>query len=147
MAVLTLGLMIGFSSCKDDDDDSIVGKWVFSEVTANVTNPENPEMAQAMELMVKGMGASMMTGATLDVKSDGTFVASFMGETTSTGTYTEKDGKYTINVDGEDAGDFMGEDAQITVKGGVLTISSDLLDEENKAMGFTKYIVNIKFKK
>ena len=162
MAIFFMGLAITFSSCKKDDEKdntnnnggtstSIVGKWTFNGISLDIKNPTNPE-AEEMAQSSMSFVEAVMQGTTLEAKSDGTLAITmtFMVESeTSTGKYVKKDDKYTFIMDDEDESEdlILSSGSYITVKDNVLTIVSNGLDEENREMGFTNFMIYLKFKK
>jgi hypothetical protein len=160
LMVVLMTFCLGFSSCLDDEVDdtesSLVGLWVFVNWTLDVENPTNPEAAEYEKLMM-GLAQIFLQGTTIEFKTDRTVVitVAFASETVK-GTWAKEGSKFTITMDGETVevdSDEILNSGLITIKNGVLTISSDTLDEVHddgltyRDKGFTKYESKMTFKK
>jgi hypothetical protein len=170
--VIVMALCVGFSSCSDDEngndsivgDDSIVNVWTFVNMTADIQNPTDPDAAE-YEKAKLGFAFVFWQGATLEFKSDRTFVFNIFGESYR-GSYSINGDRLSVDLDDEwDFVDGETEDVSledisnsgaITVKDGVLTITSftednlDIEDEEGitrRELGFTKYEVKMTFRR
>ena len=149
---LTLLLGIGvFSSCSEEVDEvkinDIVGLWTFVNYTIDVENPTNQEELE-YEKAIMALASVLLQGTTIDIKPNGTLIFTAVGESII-GSYIKDGDKFSITIDGEtvSSDDVINSRSYIKLEGNVLTITSDNLDTEYRARGFTKYLGKIIFKK
>jgi hypothetical protein len=162
MVVLTT-LCVGFSSCSDDDDESsIIGLWVFVNLTADIENPTDPE-AEKDEQEGIVLSSILLQGTTIDLKADKSLVFTVMGKSRK-GTYKEDGSQFIITLDDDttvNPGDIISTIASgssISLKDGILTLTSNNLDDRYdttpdgeiityREVGFTKHTAKLTFKK
>jgi hypothetical protein len=175
---IMMALCVGFSSCSDDDeengDDSIVNVWTFVNMTADIQNPTYPDAAEVEDALVSellelramlGLASIFWQGATLEIKSDRTFVFNLVGQS-QTGSYSINGDRLSVTFDNNgfmNEEDLMTEEEfdqllhsnviTITAQDGVLTITINLLDEEYaegitpRQLGFTKCEIKMTFRR
>ena len=145
---LVLSVMcLGFGSCSEDDIDTkdIVGLWTFVNMTADITHPDKEKENIAKSGIL--LATLFMQGSTIDIKANGTLVFTFVGES-QTGTYKKNGNKFNItSMGGGTVIEDVNEDVYITLEGNILTLTQNILDDELRTEGFTKYITKMNFKK
>lgn len=144
-----MGLTLFTSCSKDSDisDASLVGLWVFVNMTTELENPTNVEELE-IEQGFMALASVMLQGTTIEFRPDKTFIFTAFGQV-ERGTYSNDNGKFTLTVNDETVSEesFINSGSTISIKDGVLTLTANILDEKLRERGFTKYILKINFKK
>ena len=134
-------MCVGVSSCSDElSDSSIVGTWVFVNLTADIQHPDPEEVDDAKEMIA--LISLFAQGSTIEFKADKTFIWTVVGEALN-GTYYSDGGNFFIKEMDDDE---LRPGTPITLKNGILTVASDET-EYYREDGFTKYVLKYNFKK
>ena len=149
---LLLALCMGlFTACGDDDGDkggNIVGLWTIVNLTVDAINPTYPERAESV---MQSITPALFQGTTIEFKSNGSVIFTVPNGGSNSGTYTHKDSRYTLTIDGDELTGYL--------ENNVLTLVSDDLDqvfsrdddwnpiETYRQAGFTKFEMKMTFEK
>lgn len=94
LLIISIGILLGLSSCKKDDVDTIVGTWKYSSINFDI-EVTDPTIQSYLELATGFIKASI-SDITVTFNDNGTYsmTTTIGGDTDSdTGTYSIKDGK------------------------------------------------------
>lgn len=148
LLALVAVLLVGFSSCKNDPEDLIIGTWKYNNIEVEIS-PSDPTTDAFIKAAIKGMTAEMglETGASITFNNDGTCTTSYMDE----GKPQLESTKYSIQGDKLTIGE--GDDvltSTFQVKKKELRIiqdATDMLEEYGGMINLDKLVVTVILKK